>query len=226
MCIKRFALVFALYLGCPGMTLAAPKNITEGELALAPSYCQDVQGIKWGDQYSNTSPRAAHWVALMGKTFWAMHHYCWALIHIQRSSAAGLSPQVRQRMIQEAIGDYDYVIQNATPNFVLLPEIYLRIGEAQVLANNPAAAMDAFATARKIKADYWPAYVRGAEVFERLGMKAKAKSLLENGLQRMPDEPALRSAFERMGGKLSEVHPLVSAPAALEPAESPASAAP
>ena len=225
MCIKRLALVFALYLGCPGMTLAAPKNITEGELALTPPYCQDVQGIKWGDQYSNTSPRAAHWVALMGKTFWAMHHYCWALIHIQRSSAAGLSPQIREGMIQEAIGDYYYVIKNATPNFVLLPEIYLRIGEAQVMAKNPVAASDAFAKARELKADYWPAYARGAEVFERLGMKTKAKSLLEDGLERMPNEPALQTAFVRLGGKLSELHPRNAASAVSEPAESPASAA-
>jgi hypothetical protein len=227
MCIKRLFLALALFLGYVGVTTAAPENITDGELALMPAYCQDVQGIKWGDQYYNPSPRAGYWVGLMGKSFWAMHHYCWGMIHIHRAKAAGVPPQIRDGMIASAISDYYYVIKNSTPGFVMLPEIYVRVGEAEVLRRNPVGALEAFATARELKADYWPPYVRGAEVLERLGKKADARSLLEEGLKVMPGEPALQGPFERLGGKVSNVQALAAAPvarAASEP-ESPASAA-
>jgi hypothetical protein len=56
-----------------------PENITDGELALVPTFCRDAGGIRYGQAHdANRSPRAAYWVSLMGDGFWAMHHYCWA----------------------------------------------------------------------------------------------------------------------------------------------------
>jgi hypothetical protein len=210
MCIKKLFGALALLAGS-SVAFAAPENITDGELALTPAYCQDVQGIKWGDQYYNPSPRAAYWVSVMGKTFWAMHHYCWGLIHVHRAKAAGVPPTMRDAMVASAIGDYYYVIKNATPGFIMLPEIYVRVGEAEMLRRNSVGALEAFATSRELKPDYWPPYVRGAEVLEHLGKKVQARSLLEEGLRLMPNEPALRMPFERLGGRLADVQPIASA---------------
>ena len=79
-----------------GMAVAKPNDITETEMELLPRYCPDTMGFKYGDAYSNTSPRASYWVSLMGPSFWAMHHYCWALISINRSQRAGISVQVQK----------------------------------------------------------------------------------------------------------------------------------
>ena len=223
MSLKRSTVALAIHLGCTGNAFAAPENITEGELALTPPFCQDVQTIKYGDQYGNASPRSPYWVGLMGKTFWAMHHYCWGLIEVHRSRAAGLPQTVRDHLLSSAIGDYYYVIKNATPNFVMLPEIYLRIGEAQALKRDPIAALQSFAAARRIKRDYAPPYVRAAEVLEKIGRKNEAKALLAEGLGLMPDEPAVRSGFERLGGKIADVRPLAAASASAS-ASAPASA--
>jgi tetratricopeptide (TPR) repeat protein len=220
---RSLALCAALLVGGAKSTLAQPVNITEGELALTPPFCQDVQGIKYGDQYSNTSPRAAYWVGLMGPSFWALHHYCWALIHIHRSKAAGLSAQTRDYMIGVAISDYLYVVKNARPNFILMPEVFLRIGEANVLRKNPVAALEAFAKARNLNPEYWPPYLRSAEVLARMGKKTEALAILEEGLRKIPDQPELIAAVQRLGGKAPAMPAVTSAKAVSQAESAPAS---
>jgi tetratricopeptide (TPR) repeat protein len=123
-----------------------------------------------------------------------------------------VTSQERAHMIHSAINDYYYVVNNSTPGFILLPEIFLRIGEAHVLLDAPVAALEAFAKARELKADYWPAYARAAEVLERVGKKTAARSLLGDGLRLMPDEPALQSAYKRLGGNPTDVSAASPAP--------------
>jgi tetratricopeptide (TPR) repeat protein len=184
-----------------GSVSAAPENITDAELALTPPYCQDVQAIRYGDANGpNASPRAKYWVSLMGKTFWAMHHYCWGLISLHRSEAPGLQPVLRKGLLQSAVADYRYVINNSTPDFVLLPEIYTRMGEAYLLLSNPGAAYEAFLRARELKPDYWPAYSRWADVLIRIGQKTEAKQLVESGLRHAPESKALLAQYRQLGG--------------------------
>jgi len=214
MCITRLVWALALYVGSSGLAIAAPENITDGELALTPPYCQDVQGIKWGDASYNPSPRAAYWVGLMGKSFWAMHHYCWGLISTRRALAAGVAPVIRRGLLESAVNDYGYVVKNSTPDFVLLPEIYTRIGETQLLLGSSSAAYDAFARARSIKPDYWPPYVRWAEVLVKTGRKKEAKALLADGLRYSPDAKPLIEEYRRLGGNPAEVQQLPPEPKA------------
>jgi hypothetical protein len=56
-----------------GSTVAKPQDITAGELALTPEYCQDVQTMNGWEKH-NRAPRTPQWLAMMGETFWAMHH--------------------------------------------------------------------------------------------------------------------------------------------------------
>jgi hypothetical protein len=89
----------------PGLSIAnKPANITPAEMALLPSYCRDTQGFGYGDAYYNTSPNAPKWVAMMGKDFWHMHHYCWALINIRRSERASLSENEKLALRKSALG--------------------------------------------------------------------------------------------------------------------------
>ena len=184
---------------------AQPTNITAGEMALTPPVCQDVQAMPTGwVQHFRHSPRAPYWESVLGKTFWAMHHYCWALIHLQRAARPGVTKQARDHMIRVAIRDYYYVIAEAQRageyNFVMLPELYYRAGEAYVQLQEYAAAIEEFEKSRRAKADYWPPYVAQAQVHVTLGMRNEARALLEQGLQLMPGESNLLSAVDRLTG--------------------------
>ncbi len=172
-----------------------PPNITAGEKALLPEYCADTQTFGYGDAYSNTSPRAAYWVGLMGKTFWAMHHQCWAMIREHRSRAAGLSRQDRDAHLNGAINDYVYVVENAPPDFVLLPEIYTQIGENHVLLGNIGAALDAFTAARRKKVDYWPPYTAWARVLLKSGKRQEALAHVESVMKLVPGDAELKRQY-------------------------------
>lgn len=220
----------------PAAHALKPTNVTDGELALMPPYCVDVQGFKYGASANNRSPRALYWISRMGEEFWALHHYCWGLINLHRAQNIGLTKPQGRFLVQSAINDYHFVIQNARPTFPLLPEIYTRVGEAQLILRQHDAARQAFDKARSIKPDYWPPYVRWADALVSLKLDAQARSLIAEGLAIMPTEPALLEKARQLGVKppaaASQAPPAsASAPAAsaptpsAEPAETPAAPA-
>lgn len=172
------------------------KSMTAGEKALLPAWCMDTQSFGYGDAHTNTSPRAAHWIGLMGKTFWAAHHYCWAMIKTQRSRSPMLPPNTRAFWLQSAINDMYYVVNNATPDFVLLPEVLTRIGEAYVTQQDYAQANETFAKARQVKPDYWPPYVRWAEVLVRFGKRQEGLELVEQVIKLAPGDAELQRQFQ------------------------------
>lgn len=191
----------ALSLVAPAGVLAQPANMTLGEVALTPPVCQDVQALPTGwTQWSRESPRSPYWISIMGHSFWDMHHYCWALIHLNRAQQVGQPRHHRAHMVRTAISDFYYVVKKAKPDFVLLPELYYRIGDAHILLGEFAQAVAAFDRSKSIKPDYWPPYVGHARVLETLGKREDARLVIANGLRQMPDEPELLEAYRRLGG--------------------------
>lgn len=203
-----------------GTTAAQAFPASETEMALIPVYCKDTQGFGYGDATSNPSPRSGHWVSLMGKTFWAMHHYCAGLIKRNRAMKAGIRREERKHLLGSAIDEYEYVLNNnKDADFILLPEIYTRIGEASVLLSNPLAAEKAFAKARQIKVDYWPAYSHWAEYLIQTGKKAEAKQLVKSGLEQTPNAKVLIEQYRLLGGKPSDIVPVIKKPVVDDEAE-------
>jgi len=199
--LKRSALIVGM-LCAHGQAAAQLENITMGELALTPPYCMDVQAIPvTGWSKTSPSPRAAHWIALMGESFWAMHHMCWALIGLHRANLAGTSAHARTYLISNAVSDFGFVLKNSPEDFVLRPEVFYRRAKAEVLLGDYGAAIDDFSRSRKLKPDYWPSYVGEADVLIKAGQRREAQQLLREGLKLLPDEPNLVAALKRANGK-------------------------
>jgi tetratricopeptide (TPR) repeat protein len=206
--IRKIILCAAVVFGFHGPSIAQLSDITAGELALTPPYCQDVQTMN-GWSKSKPSPRTAHWIELMGESFWAMHHQCWAMIRIRRAQAPGVPPIIRKGMLQHSVGDFMFVINNSTPNFVLLPEIYTQLGDNYLLLGEPGAAYDAYTRARTIKPDYWPPYARWAEALVKAKQPAEAKALVAQGLRYSPEAKPLIALYRKLGGNPQEIQPIV-----------------
>jgi tetratricopeptide (TPR) repeat protein len=199
-----FALITVALLAWSPFVLAQPELITNAEIAMLPAYCPDTQtfghgGQHWGAQSYNWSPNAPKWVELMGNGFWALHHYCWALIRLRRAERPGTPAVIQKGHRQAALGDLNFVIENTPPDFILLPEIYTKVGEVQLLLKNYADAEEAFAKARTLKPDYWPAYLQWAEHLRQRGQKAKARELVEEGLSHAPDSKPLQQLLSVLG---------------------------
>lgn len=178
-----------------------PANITAAEMALLPKYCPDTMGFNYGDAFYNTSPRAPYWVARMGKGFWAVHHYCWALINLSRATRPGVPREFKIGTLENVRGDHLYVIEHAPADFVLLPEIFSRLGEVELLLKQPRRAEEAFAKARQLKPDYWPAYSHWVEYLIREDKRQDAKSLVQQGLEHSPNAKVLLEQYRLLGGR-------------------------
>ena len=204
----RYLAIGIVFFTCTSTLASKPENVTPGEISLLPTYCIDTMGFGYGDAYTNTSPRAGKWVAMMGKSFWAMHHFCWALIDVRRAASMSSRSPVKAGTLARAVANYQYTINNSTPNFILLPEIYTKMGEAELLLSHIGAASDAFQRARELKPDYWPPYASWAEVLVRSGQKAEAKRHLKLGLEYAPDAKVLIDQYRALGGDPAEIVPI------------------
>jgi hypothetical protein len=185
-------------------TLAAPANITEAELKLLPPYCPHTMAFK-----GYNAVNRAKWEPLMGgwENFSAMHHYCWALISFRRAERSNMTSQEKRGLRTVALGDFGYVVKNTSSDFILLPEILTWIGRTEILLGNPAGANAAFARARTIKPDYWPAYTHWADFLQAKGQKKEAMEIVKSGLQHAPEAKALHTLFRTLGGKIADIPP-------------------
>ena len=208
MIIVRGLVIGGLLLLFSATTFAGkPENVTEEEKALLPSYCMDTYSFsKYGDGYKN-APNVPKWVGMMGDAFWAMHHYCWALINLNRAQKPTMPAGTRQLTREYAIGDMQYVINNAAPDFVLLPEIYTKIGEVQLNLDRPRDAQVAFVKAQSLKPDYWPPYYRWGDYLRRTGRKKEAREVVEEGLSYSPQSKLLRGLLTELGGDPTTIQP-------------------
>lgn len=198
--LSKRALTLLCLLWAPLASMAVkPQNVSPGEIALLPPYCPHTEAFDHGPKNSPTqSPEAPYWESLLGPTFWAMHHYCWGLVNLNRLQLGRAATNNKQSFAKGIVDEYAYVIRHSAPDFILLPELWLRVGEASLLAGNIGQAMEAYASARRIKPDYWPAYTQWAEFLLSYGRKAEAKALLEDGLRLAPDAPELTDLYRRV----------------------------
>jgi len=199
-----FFLAVVLSLFAVGAQAQQPTNITRGEQALLPDFCQDAQTFNGWMQHSRESPRSAYWISKMGQTFWAVHHYCWAAIRVTRSRQPGLAPVLRDGMLEGAVADFVYVLDHSAPDMVLLPEIYYLIGEARREQRQFGPAIEAYKMSQRQKADYWPAYTGHADLLVQTGLRNEARTLLEAALKIMPEEKQLLSRLEKLKAQAAD----------------------
>ena len=213
------AVVLVAFAGIAGQSVAQvprqqPVGFTWGELALLPEYCKDTNGTVYGGPGGDQSPRAKHWVALMGEDFWHMHHYCYGLKNMMQAGMGVTSPAQSRALIGRAINEYGYIVKNARMTMPLMPEVFLKMGEAHLRLGNLVGAKDAFEASRQAKPDYWPAYTAWIDELLKLKQTSEAKSLAMKGLAHAPTSTELLARLRRIDPKAKP--PALAASAGLE----------
>lgn len=176
------------------------RTVTEAELKTLPSYCRDTEWFP--ERYGQ---KREYWIRRMGPSFYHMHHYCWALFKVSRSLKSGVSRESKTSLWQDALNDYNYILHKAASDFVLLPEIYTKVGELQLLRREPKQALEAFSKAQRTKPDYWPAYSHWVEYLIKIGKRNEALEVAGNGLKHAPQAKVLQEQYRLLGGKLEQV---------------------
>lgn len=192
---KSLTLALVAWIGIAHAKIVA----TDAEMRLLPRYCPYTKWFETPTGYS--SETAKYWRSVMGESFMHMHHHCWALLKMARSQKAHLSQQERMGHWESALNDYEYVIMNSPPDFIMLPEIYTKIGEVALLLKQLNKANTAFAHARDLKPDYWPAYSHWAEFLIKTGKRDEALRIVTSGLQQSPNVRVLLELYRILSGK-------------------------
>lgn len=181
----------------PNVAIARASDITPEELAMTPPYCPYTQTI--GHYTSSSEGRM--WLSRLGPSFAHMHHYCWGQINYQRALRSGTPENTRRGLLNEVRIDYRYVTAAATPDFVLLPEIYSRLGEVELRLDMIRDADKSFTKARALKPDYWPAYSHWAEYLIAQGKRSEARKVVAAGLKYSPNSKVLLAQRRLLDGR-------------------------
>ena len=161
------------------------------ELAKLPGFCIYTLAFRAKLPAGNNPSEIERLTREMGPSFNNMHHYCWGLMKTNRAIFLARTQQDRRFYLGSAINEFDYVIQRAPPDFVLLPEILTRKGENLIRLDRGPEGMSELRRAIQIKADYWPTYAAMSDYYKENGEPAKAREWLEKGLTAAPDTRAL-----------------------------------
>lgn len=172
-----------------------PDNVEYGfdprEVALLPNYCKYTKVFRTSVPGGNNKAEIERWYATMGRTFDAMHHYCWSLMKMNRALLLARDKQTREYYLRSSIDDINYVLHFAPQNFVLMPELLTKKGENLIRLGRPVEGVTQLERAIQLKQDYWPPYADLSDYYGKTGDVAKARELLEKALTFAPQEKAL-----------------------------------
>ena len=165
---------------------------------MLPRYCAYTQSFRDRVPGGNNPDEIQRWYSIMGQTFHAMHHYCWGLMKTNRGVLLARDEQSRRFYLQDAIGEFDYVIDRAPPDFVLLPEILMKKGENLIRLGQHGSGIRQLLRAIELKPDYWPPYAAMSDYYKNTGDLKKAREVLEKGLSASPDAKALKDRLAKL----------------------------
>ena len=198
--ILWIGLCFGVFCYLPSSTHAAdipgyPANLETHdarEIALLPSYCKHTLMFTINVPGGNNPVEIERWYSVMGPTFRHMHHYCWGLMKTNRAILLARNQQDRQFYLQQAIIEYDYVIDRAPENFILMPEFLTKKGENLLRLGRIPQGIAQLQRAIELKPDYWPPYAALSDQFKKTKDLAKAREWLKLGLSASPEASALQ----------------------------------
>ena len=179
-------LALALTLAAP--TVASAETYTRREIALLPEYCRYAGG---GPDQRNAA-QVKRWKAIIGPMFDHIHHYCWGLNDVNHARLFAQSEQDRGHNFASSIEEFQYVINHASDDFVLLPEIYTKQAASYIALGKGPLAVPALQRAIELKRDYWPAYADLSDYYKAGGNFKLARDWLDKGLTIMPGVEALK----------------------------------
>jgi tetratricopeptide (TPR) repeat protein len=177
------------------------------EVALLPPYCKYTQLFREKVPGGGNVEEGQRWQALLGPTFFAMHHYCWGLMKANRGMLLARNELARTTYLSYSIPEFDWVIERAPADFLLLPEVLTKKGEVLIRLGKGPIALVSLERAAELKPDYWPPYAHMSDYYKSAGNTAKAREVLKQGLSFSPEAPALNRRLEELDSKPTRTKP-------------------
>lgn len=191
---------------------------SQAEMGALPAYC----AAKFNE---GKDPEAASlWRSSMGGDFIHLHHYCAGLNFLNR--ARGVLASGNNGILESAVREFDYVLNNCSPGFYLRPEIWTNRGIALSMMKRDGEAVSDLLKAIELDPKQPRAYTVLADLYEKLRNRSKALQTVTDGLRHNPGTKSLQHRYTELGGRLPYPAPIEAAPAAANPAETAAATPP
>lgn len=211
--LRLFCAILLLATSLPAWALL-PHAATQEELAMLPPYCAArMKGIK--------SPEYKLWAARLGRDFAHTHHYCNGLRFLARYYASKVARD-RRFYLKEADGNLSYMVANASPRYVLMPDVYLKRATVYTLQKEYSSAMADLITAIELDPKAYRASDMLASLYLNIKQPQKALEVISEALRHNPNSTLLQKHYVELGGKLPYPKPYE---AAVTPAVPPSSEA-
>lgn len=178
--------------------LGGPQHAEAYELPYLPDYCKCKGAVnidprtkenlrkKW-DRFFSKYPHGENWVHL--------HHYCQGLLMLNRFYRGVGNPSA---LLKEAESQFNYMIKQSNPKFILVPEYHLKMGITQKLMGRDSKSLQHFTEAIKLKKDYVPAYVHIIDYYKEHNDFKNAIRTAKMGLKHSPNSKILKKELVEM----------------------------
>lgn len=176
------------------LTPATAYAWTAAEISAMPPYCAGRYALH------DNPAEYKRWAAKYGPDFLHTHHLCDGIGYIDRYFKAR-SLADKRTALKDAMGNLNYMIQNASSDFGLMPDVYYYRSQVFNLSNNMAEAITDARKAISLDPTHVRAYSQAADYLERIGQRGEALKLVSEGLKHLPENKSLQRAYARLGGK-------------------------
>jgi tetratricopeptide (TPR) repeat protein len=135
---------------------------------------------------------------MFGKDTWVhMHHHCQGLEFMYRAMNHP-DPTKKIFWYRQAVTEFDYVINRARKPYLLHAEGLFNKGIAFLSIQEPIEGVNYLSEAIQIDPRYLPAYVALANYFQYSGDLEQAASVVQAGLEQIPDSAILRAKLAEL----------------------------
>lgn len=178
-----------------GTLLPGPVQAwTAQEIRAMPPYC--------AGRYARINNPAEYqrWEAQYGPDFLHTHHLCNG-IGLLNNYYKAKTPQERKVILNDAMGNLNYMIQHAKPDFKLMPEVYWYRSQVYHLMDRLREAIGDLRKAQQLDPKQARFYLQAADHLNRLGSRKEAFEMVSEGLRHLPDHKGLQERHAKLGGK-------------------------
>lgn len=167
----------------------------QAELMMLPPYCKGTHQIR---EVSHDTVTIGQYEAIYGQSFMHLHHYCWAL-NAENKANSIFNKRDHDIKLYSALNDIKYVLTNASPDFVLLPDIYNSQARMLFELHRDGEAVLSLEKAIELKPGFVPAVARLSDYFVSIGDREKAIQTLKNGIDNTQNADFLIGKLSKLG---------------------------
>jgi len=166
----------------------------EDEFSKLPPYCKAKLG-------KNVPPSdAIAWRSSLGMDYQHIHHYCSGL-NVMNYYYRTTGEAYKQKVLKVAVNQFSYMVDKATPTWVLMPEIYANRGEAYILAGKFGEGLSDLKKAISLNPHILKPYLTLANHYIRQKQTRNAMEIITEGLKHNPEHKGLQRRYLELGGQ-------------------------